>query len=79
MLSDNIDTLRLWLEKYRVTGVVMEPQAIGEICDILTACAEDARQLAGAPSVALPENVVNFPTGSRMRRPVGTSGGGDAA
>ena len=144
MLSENIDTLRLWLEKYLETGIEMEPEALAGICTILRACADDARRPARASDVFVeealgmvaailtatpswtefftsaaaegrtldpnqctamvhyftcletlakalitraplttgtdtPENVVQFPTGSRLRRPVGSSGGGDAA
>ena len=142
MLSENIDTLRLWLEKYLETGIEVQPEAVAGICNILRACAEDARRptiaceafveealgmaaavlvstpswkdffalggvegltldvrqcasmahyftcletLAKAlidhapkPAEAPPENVLQFPTGSR-RRPSTTSGGGDAA
>lgn len=45
--------------------------------DMLEATAD--RMIAAAtPAAALPENVLQFPTGSR-RRPSTTSGGGDAA
>ncbi|MBF0249932.1 MAG: hypothetical protein HQL35_04800 [Alphaproteobacteria bacterium] len=74
MLSKNIQAVADKLRPYAETGMELDATAVGAICAVLDAAADDARELENRPMSLLdqvPEggrnNVVKFP------------GGGDAA